>query len=159
MQIGELIPLATSLISNLLNMPSIQVAVVLVHWCGKGDLMDLIVNQLWITGAGMMQLVGVTSIFMALLSVTSMVYMKVRSHRNFIIPHFHLALCSLSEPPLLRKALTLEASLSLLVSILYPFLTCNVHTIFFSLERVLCFPLCLPPCHNSTMSREQGKPK
>jgi hypothetical protein len=103
MQTGELIPLAASLISSLLNMPSIQVAVVLVRWCGKGDLMDLIVNQLRLTGAGTMQLVGVTSVFMALLSVTSKVYMKVRSHRNFIISHFHLALCSLSKPPLHRQ--------------------------------------------------------
>jgi hypothetical protein len=105
MQTRELIPLATRLISNLLNMPSIQVAVVLVHWCGKGNLMDLILNQLHITGVGMMQLVGITFIFMVLFSVTSTVFMKVRSHKNFLIPHFHLELCSLSKPPHLRNSI------------------------------------------------------
>jgi hypothetical protein len=156
----DLVPLATRLISNLLNMHIIQVAVVLVHWCGKGNLMDLIFNQLHITGVVTMQLVGITSILMSLFSVTSMVFMKVRSHKNFLIPHFHLALCSLSKSPHLRNSfLSPEASLSLLVPILYLFLTCIVPTIYLSLEQILCFPLFLPPSHNSTMPRERGKPK
>jgi hypothetical protein len=159
MQTGDLIPLASSLISSLINMPCIQFTVVLVCYYGKGDLMELIVNQLRLTGVGMMQLVGVTSIFMALLSITSNFYMKVRSHGNFIIPHFHLALSSLSEPPLHRQVLTLGASLSLMASILCSFLAYNVHTIFLSLEQILFLLLHLSPRHNYTMLRERGKPK
>jgi len=86
--------------------------------------------------------------------------MQVWSHKNFLIPHFHLSLCSLSKSPHLRNsALSPKASLSLLVPILYLFLTCIVPTIYLSLEQILCFPLFLPPCHNSTMPRERGKPK
>jgi hypothetical protein len=151
--------LVARLLFSLINIPSIQVAEALMHWCGKGDLMELIVNELRFTRAGMMQFVGVTSVFMALLSLTSKVYMKVWSHRNFIISHFHSALCSLSEPPLHRKVLTPRASLSLLASILCPFLTCNMHIVCFSLELVHCLLLHLSLRRGYPMLRERGKPK
>jgi hypothetical protein len=148
MQSGELIPLATSLTSNLLNMTSIHAAVMLVHWCGKGNLMDLCMNQLRSTGAGTKHLVGITSIFMALLSVTSMVSMKVSSHRHSPIPHFPLALIFFwhSKPPCRRHSvLCSEASIPLLVSIFSLFLTCVVPLACSSLDQNPGLPLCPLP--------------
>jgi hypothetical protein len=143
-------------------MTSIHAAVMLVRWCGKGNLMDLRVNQLQSTGAGAKHLVGITSIFMTLLSITSMVSMKVSSHIHSPIPHFLLALIFFwhSKPPCRKHSvLYSEASIPLLVSILSLFLTCFVPLAYSSLDQNVGFPLWPLPCCNSTMTREQGNPK
>jgi hypothetical protein len=162
MRHGELIPPTANLTSSLLNMTNIHVAVMLVRWYAKGNLMDLCANQLWSTGAGTKHLVGVTSVFMALLSVTSMVSMKVSSHRHSPIQHFPLALILIwhSKPP--------WRALSSLSNDFHPTTgdhfqsiphLCRAPSLLFAGPEPWFASCPLPCCNSSTMPRERGKPK
>jgi hypothetical protein len=134
--------------------------VMVMHAFTTGNLMAPHTNHNWSNGVGTRPRVGVTSSFIALLTIISPTYMKVRSLGHFVILYFQSTIWFFlfSTPSCCGHSLVV--SIPLLVTFLNFHFTSIVPLAWFSLDQSsISLPCPILCCNFSTIPRERGKQK